>query len=178
MFKLGIPTLVVKKFDVHEEARDGKYIEITGRASGFLSWLFTLMKLDTLTVMNLEENSLSFKSSSLSGEVHTVLPLAAIESSQCGFSKSISLLTFAAIALLFGISSGETGGFFLGLIIAAVFIALYFFSKRMFISVMAGGTTVQIAYKKGVIEGVEVDLDRTLSAIELLNKRILMKHAD
>lgn len=178
MFKFGMPTLVVRQFDIDENGADGKYLEIVGRASGFISWILNLMKLDTLTTLHLEKDRLSLKSSSLSGEVHTVLPLAAIESTQCGFSKSLSLLTMAFIVLLMGLLSGGFGEFILSVLIAAVFLALYFFSKRMFISVTAGSTIISIAFKKGVIEGVDVDLNRTLSAIALLNSMVLKEHSN
>ena len=46
----------------------------------------------------------------------------------------------------------------------------------MFISVAAGNKSVDIAFKKGVIEGVSVDLDRTLSAIQLLNNMVTKEH--
>ena len=47
----------------------------------------------------------------------------------------------------------------------------------MFISVSAGDTTVSIGFKKGVIEGVTVDLERTKSAIELLNDKIVKENS-
>ena len=51
MFKFGMPTLVVRKFNIDENGSDGKYIELSGRPSGLLSWLLTLMKLDTVTTL-------------------------------------------------------------------------------------------------------------------------------
>ncbi len=87
MLKLGTRTLAARMFNADEEGKDGKYIEIIGRASGLISWILTLMSLDTLTTLRLEANNLSVKSSSLSGVIHTVMPLGAIGSTQCGFFK-------------------------------------------------------------------------------------------
>ena len=176
MFKFGMPTLVIRKFNVNESGSDGRYLEIVGRASGLISWLLTLMKLDTLTTLYLEADRLFVKTSSLSGETHTVMPLGAIESTQCGFSKSMIWITLAVIIVLGGLSSGEGGVFFFSLVIGAIFFAIYFLSKRMFISVTAGSTTIAIAFKKGVIEGTSVDLDKTLSALQLLNEMVLKQH--
>ena len=176
MFKFGTPTLVVRKFSIDENGSDGKYLEIVGRASGLISWILTLMKLDTLTTLKLEGDHLSVKSSSLSGEIHTVMPLGAIESTQCGFSKSIIWLTLGVSTVVGGLLSG--GSALLGLlVVGAIFILIYFLSKRMFISVAAGNKSVDIAFKEGVIEGVPVDLDRTLAAIQLLNTMVTKEHA-
>ena len=177
MFKFGMPTLVVRKFNIDENGSDGKYIELSGRPSGLLSWLLTLMKLDTVTTLKLEKDRLSVKSSSLSGEIHTVMPLGAIESTQCGFSKSLSWLLIGTFIIISGILSGDGGAFFLSLIVGIILFIIYFFSKKMFISVSAGDTTVSIGFKKGVIEGVTVDLERTKSAIELLNDKIVKENS-
>lgn len=176
MFNFGMPTLVIRKFNVHENGSNGKYLEIIGRASGLISWILTLMKLDTLTTLYLETDRLFVKTSSLSGETHTVMPLGAIESTQCGFSKSMIWLALAVIVVLGGMSSGEGGEFIVSLIIGAIFFVMYFLSKRMFISVTAGSTTVAITFKKGVIEGVSVDIDNTLAALKLLNLMIVKEH--
>lgn len=176
MFKFGMPTLVVRKFSVEENGSDGKFLEIIGRASGLISWILTVLKLDTLTTLQLEADRLSVKTSNLSGEVHTVMPLGAIESTQCGFSKSMIWITLAVVVIVGGLSSGGGWVFIGSLIVGATFLLIYFSSKRMFISVTAGGTSVAIAYKKGVIEGVTVDLDRTLSAIRLLNSMVVKEH--
>lgn len=176
MFKFGMPTLVIRKFNVNENGSDGKYIEIIGRASGLISWILTLMKLDTLTTLQLEADRLFVKNSSLSGEIHTAIPLGAIESTQCGFSKSLIWLTLTVIAIAGGVLSGDGGAFIGALVIGAIFFVIYFFSKRMFISVTAGSTTVAIAFKKGVIEGVSVDLDKTLAALQLLNSMVVKEH--
>ena len=173
MLSFGMPTLVLRQFDINEVASDGPSIEIEGRATGFVSWLLTVMKLSTLTTLKLESDRLSLVSASLSGEIHTVIPLGAIESTQCGYSKAISLLDAAFLVLAVGLSTGELGGFLVSLLIAAVFGAAYFFSDKMFISVAAGDTKVAIAYKKSAIEGTQIDLERTLQAIRVINQRII-----
>jgi len=173
MLSFGIPTLVLRQFDINEEATDSPALEIEGRAVGFVSWILTMMKLSTLTSLRLESDRVFLVSSGLAGEVHSVIPIGAIESTQCGYSKAISLLAAAFIVLIFGLSTGELVGFLVSLLVAAVFGAAYFFSDKMFISITAGSTKLAIAYKKSVVEGSQIDLDKTLQAIRLINQRII-----
>jgi len=172
----GMPTLIVRKFEIDENAANGNYLQIEGRTSGLVSWLLTLMKLDTLTTMELNTDRLSVKASNLSGQIHTVMPLRAISSTQCGFSKSLAWLTWAIIIFIGGLLSRDSGVFIVSLIISALFLLVYIFSKNMLISVSTGGAKgVAIAFKRGVVEGISVDLNRTLKAIELLNKVVAEK---
>jgi len=177
MLKFGIPTLVLRQFDINENATEGSTIEITGRATGLISWLLTVMKLSTLTTLRLDADRLSVVTAGLSGEIHTVMPLGAIESTQCGYSKTVAFLAIAIGSLLFGLTTGEMGAFLVFLVIAVAFFVGYFLSDKMFVSVTAGGINVAIAYKKGVIDGVSVDLDRTLQAIQVLNQKIIQEHS-
>lgn len=59
MLSFGMFTLVLRQFDINESASDGPPIEIAGRASGFVSWLLTVMKLSTLTALRLESDRVS-----------------------------------------------------------------------------------------------------------------------
>ena len=173
MFGIGRPTLAIRQFNINEAASDAPAIEIEGRAVGFVSWLLTLMKLSTLTTLRLEADRLVFVESSLSGEIHTVVPLAGIDSTQCGYSKTIWLLGVAVAVLLVGLSTGDGGPILVSILIAAAFGAAYFFSDKMFISISAGSTKVALEYKKGVIEGTTIDLERSLQAIAVINGKVM-----
>jgi len=175
MFNFRVTTLVLTQFSIDKDASDSSAIEIVGRPSGFTAWLLAQMKLDTPTTLKLRGDELSFVYGSLSGETHTVIPVSAIESTQCGYSKNLVYMYLGVIALLGGLTSGEFAPFLLLAIVAAVFFALYFFSNRMFIAVSAGNRTEMIAYKKGLIEGEQVDLERTLQAIAVINENVLAK---
>jgi len=175
MFKFGVTTLVLRKFEINKEAVEAPAIEIVGRPGGFIAWLLTAMKLNTLTTLRLEGDELSVVYGSLSGETHTVIPVSAIESTQCGHSKTLAYLYLGIISVLFGLSTGELIPFLGLLIMGGVFFAAYYLSNRMFISVSAGNRTEMIAYKKGLVEGETVDLDRTLEAIDIINTNVLAK---
>ena len=176
MFKFGLPTLVLRQFSINEAATSDPAIEITGRASGFTQWLLTAMKLSTLTTFRLQGDELSVVSGGLSGETHTVIPVSAIESTQCGFSKSMGFLIAGAAFLLLGLLSAKLNVLLMSAVVAAVAFALYYFSNRMFISVSAGDRTETIQYKKGLIDGQSVDLERTLQAIAIVNAAVLDRH--
>jgi len=112
---------------------------------------------------------------SLSGETHTIIPVTAIESTQCGYSKTLIYLYVAIAAVLLGLSTGDLAPFLASLLFAAIFGALYYFSNRMFIAVSAGNRTEMIAYKKGLIDGETVDLERTVEALNILNRNVIEK---
>ena len=176
MFKIALPTLVIRKFDLNDGTGDGPRIEIAGRASGLTQWLLTVMKISTLTTFKLQGEELSVVSAGLNGEIHTVIPVSAIESTECGYSKSIGWAILGVIFLLTALTSGSMNVFLVGVILAGISFAFYYFSSRMFISVMAGNRDAKIQYKKGVIEGEPVDLERTLAAIEAVNTAVLDRH--
>ena len=177
MFGIGRPTLALRQFNISEDPSVTPAIEIEGRAVGFISWLLTIMKLSTLTRLRLESDQLTLVESSLSGEIHTVIPLAAVDSTQCGYSKTMWLLVAAMLSVLAGLSTGEGGPIMLSIVIAVVFGAAYFFSDKMFISASAGSTKLAIEYKKGVIEGTKVDLETSLRAISVINSKVMEQRA-
>lgn len=173
MLSFGMPSLVLRQFDINEAAADSPSIEIERRATGFVSWLLTVMKLSTLTILKLESDRLSVLSASLPGEIHTVIPPGAIQGTQCRYLKAISFFVATLLVLAVGLSTGELGGFLVSLLIAAIFGAVYFFSDKMYISVAAGETKVAIAYKKSAIEGTQIDIERKLQAIRAINQKII-----
>ena len=173
MFKFGVPTLIIRKFSISKDAAGGSDIEIIGRASGLTQWLLTLMKISTLTTLKTKGEELSLVSAGLGGEIHTVIPISAIESTECGFSKSIGWVVLGIIALLYGIGSQAMNMFLFSAIIAAICFAVYYMSGQMFISAMAGGREIHIKYKKGMIDGEKVDLESTLEAIATINAKVL-----
>lgn len=177
MFGIGRPTLALRQFNINEDGSDTPVIEIEGRAVGIISWLLTLMKLSTLTTLRLESDRLVLVESSLSGEIHTVIPLAGVDSTQCGYSKTIWLLGAAVAVILVGLSTGDSGPILISILLAAVLGAAYFFSDKMFISVSAGSTKVAIEYKKGAIEGTKIDLERSLQAIAIINRKVMEKRS-
>lgn len=170
---IGPATIVLRKFDLNEDAPDGNTITIEGRASGFWAWFLAVLKVDNLTVLKLEKDAVSLKYPSQSGQTHQFIPLGSVDATTCSYSRPWKWIVFALIAASFGIMNDSPSIVLLGLICAAAFIAIYAFSKRIFISARSGGTEISIAYKRSIIEGNDIDFDKTLEAIRLLNKKII-----
>jgi hypothetical protein len=177
--RAGGPTLVLKKFSVSESSQDGVFIEIVGRASGFMAWLLTVLGFDAETQLNVTENDFSFKSSSLFGQIVQTAPLLNISSTHCGYSKPIGFLIIGCIFIIGGIISsmgryGSSGAFIAGLIIGGIFLLLYWLSKKMTLSFETnGGMIMGLTFKRSVIENVAVDIEKARQAIEVINKNII-----
>ena len=134
MFNFRVTTLVLRKFSINRESADEPAIEIVGRASGLMPWILTKMNLNTLTTLKLKGEELSVVYGSVSGETHTVIPVSAIESTQCGYSKTLAYLYLAFIALIYGLILRDASLFFaLALLATEISVAcgkLYFAKPR------------------------------------------------
>ena len=166
------PLLVLKKFKVIEKDPKGEFIEISGRASGFLSWLLTTMGLHEITSFKITNDEVNFNVASLYGEVFHVVSLSRIASVQCGYYKPINLLIIGG---LFLVSSVFLGRFAIITILAGiVLIIIYFFKKEISLGIeTAGGAFFQVNFKKSFIENVAVDIDKAREAIALIRQKVI-----
>jgi hypothetical protein len=181
----GTP-IVLKRFHLNEDPAAGTVVEIVGRTSGILSWILNLLRLEQDFRFIVTDSEASVIRGSLSGIVHTYIPLNKVTSTVCGYQRSI--LAFALAALftvgfvlnllsgLFENNRNEIGsdmGLAFGfLILAAIFALVYFLSKRIGINI----ETMHrhgLVFKRSVIENVEVDLPQALRAISVINTRVL-----
>lgn len=171
------PTLVLKALNIFSEGKDGTYINIIGRPAGMISWLLTALGLETTTTLVLTSDRLTYSGASFRGEHYTVLPLPSIESTSCGYSKPIGWVVAGVLAIIIGLVfdrpdvQAESIIRIVAIVLGALFIIKYFFSKKMYMAVSAGQTTVSISFKKSVIENVPVTLERTKEAISVLNTK-------
>ena len=171
--------LVLRRFDIDENASHGSYLSIAGRASGLTAWFLTTMKLDTETTLEVSETEVVFNSASLSGEVYHFVPIAHISSTHCGYSKPISYLIVGVVFIVVSLLLLSLVGMFLIeegtllLLIGVVFLVMYYLKKSMFVSVETeGGTKIRLAFKRSAIENVALDIDRVKEGIALLNDQI------
>jgi hypothetical protein len=184
--RISGPSLVLRKFNLNEAAPDGLVVDIEGRASGLISWLLTVLGLDAITTLKITGKELSFRSSSLFGQIYQVAPLPNISSTHCGYSKPIGYLVLGVLIGLAGIVASFAqhgggglagGGGMAGLpliVIGLVFIIAYFLSKKLAISVeTSGGMVMGLTFKRSVIENVPVDIQKALMAIQLINRKIV-----
>jgi hypothetical protein len=182
--RIGIsgPTLVLRKFSVIETTPNGYFVDIVGRASGLTAWLLTVMRFDTETSLKVSKKDISFKSSSLFGQIHQVSPLPSISSTHCGYSRPISFLILGIIFIFISLynymfRSYAMGAEFLpiiNLIIGVLFFIAYWLSKKMALSIQTkGGVTMGLIFKRSVIENVAVDIQKAIQAISIINKNVI-----
>jgi hypothetical protein len=182
--RISGPTLVLRKFNLNESAPDGLVVDIEGRESGVISWILTVLGLDAITTLKTTGTELSFRSSSLFGQIHRVASLPNISSTHCGYSKPIGYLIIGVLIGLAGVVAGfalsaahASGSGLVGLsliVIGLVFIVAYFLSKKLAISVeTSGGMVMGLTFKRSVIENVPVDIEKAFLAIQLINRQVV-----
>ena len=175
--RISGPELVIRRFHIDEAAEDLN-VEIVGRASGITAWFLTVIGIDAETKLLVHKTKISFKSASLSGELHQVVPMASISSTHCAYSKPIFLLFFGIILFIAGLISSQvvnvSGLLIVGLVIGGIFVLLYFLSKKISIVLeTSGGMQLSLSFKRSVIENVSIDLDQALKVIKIINDNIV-----
>jgi hypothetical protein len=170
--------LVLRRFTVNEVSTNGIVIDISGRRAGLIAWLLTAIGFDAETTLTMNDDELSLKTSRLSGQTHQLIPLPNISSTRCGYHKPIGAMIFGIIfvilGLLWGFSNESGMALALGLIPGAAFLAIYWLSRSMLISVeTVGGTPLGLRFKPGVIGGVPVDIRKVLQTIRLINQHVV-----
>jgi hypothetical protein len=172
------PTLVLRKFKINESPIDNVLIEIVGRPEGIIGWLLTTLGLDAETALKVTDTEISFKSSSLQGELHRVVSLQSVSSTHCGYSKPILFMIIGVIVIIGGILGGiaesSVSIFFVGLILGMVFVNLYWLKKAIILTLeTSGGMVLGLAFSRSVIENVSIDMEQALNAIRTINKYVV-----
>lgn len=182
------PTLVLRKFEIDETPSANLLVDISGRPSGIIAWLLTTVGVDAETSLKSTDKEITFRSSSLFGQINRVVPLPSISSTHCGYSRPIGYLILGIIFILVGILStffpmsilwqfglyGSRGLLLFSLVIGGVFLIAYWLSKKMTIFLETrGGMTMGLTFKRSVIESVPVDINKALKAISILNQKII-----
>jgi len=185
----GTP-VVLKRFHVNEDPSAKTAVEISGRLSGIVSWVLTLLRLEPEFELVVNDSEATIRRGSLSGIVYIYVPLAKISASVCGYQRSI--LAFGlAVLFSFGFVLNLVSGFlesnrdqvgsdmgyaFGFLVLAAIAALIYFLSKRIAI-VFETMHQHGFVFKRSVIENVSVDLPQAMQAIAVINARILAAQA-
>ena len=173
------PTLVLRRFNIDEGASAKVLVDIAGRAEGITAWLLTIVGIDAETSLKVTGKEVSFKSSSLFGQTHQVVPLPSVSSTHCGYSKPIGYLVIGVIFLIGGILTGlnqYNGGLIIiiGVILGATFLLAYYLSKKIVISLeTSGGIVMGLSFKRSVIENVSIDMEQALKVIGIVNHEMI-----
>lgn len=187
---VGGTPIVLRSFRVSGDPTAATIIEISGRISGVVSWILTLLRLEPEFQFSVTRTDISIRSASLSGIQHTYIPLSAVTATVCGYQRSILAFAFAVL-FSFGFVSQLLSGFLTAnqdevgndmglafgfLILAAIAALVYFLSKRIGLwaeTLHAHGFN----FKRSMIENISVDLPQALKAIEVLNGLVLSARA-
>ena len=105
------------------------------------------------------------------------IPIVAMTGVIGGYQKPKPLFFAAIIILIGGISTSvEAGvGAFLGaLVLSSILAVFYVLKKEMSLYVQNGGDVLWgLAFKRSVIEGIPVDIEKVNKAIAIINQKVL-----
>lgn len=177
--KVRGPVLVLRKFKINESQSADPLVDIIGRTSGIIHYLLTIMGLDEETSFKLTNREILFKSSSLFGQLNMIASLPSISSIHCGYSRPIEYIFLGVTFIVGGIwslFSKEWAGmkFMGGLVVGAIFLVVYWLSKKIGIAIETrGGMILGLIFKRSVIERIPVDIENAQKVIRIINKKVI-----
>lgn len=160
-------------------------IELAGRQQGVISFLLTLVGVSPITELRVTAEEICCNSTSLFGRQNQAVPLRAVTSVAAGTRKPVGYLFVSFLFAFIGVFGGlgvlwqdGLGRFLAALLmcgaLAALFIWLYAINKRFFFSIYTqGGPPILLSLKPNVIEGVPLDLDRSLQVVKIIRDLIV-----
>lgn len=192
---LILQSLTVKRHNIEE----GVMIEISGRRTGIISTLVSIIGFEGRYHLKVFNDITEFEETNLSGNKRTIIPNGSIVKISQGYYRPVfklfmCLLFSVFLLILFGvfIKSNDPGEFINGafnllgvtmpvlgsLIISTVgfcfFLLTYIFGKSIQISIGNGEGNYGFAFKRGVLEGVRIDIFKLEQAV-ICYKEIVMK---
>ena len=183
--------LVIKAWKAESKPIDDKnnYVSITGRESGLVAWILSLMGVDPVTTIRVGMDRVEFSSSSLAGTQSRLIPLQSICSTYYGYHKPWkAAVGIVAFFLFFGTSiasavmqdGSRNGGasIFLGAGAAGFIIALiyYFLNRTLTLGfVEVSGFVGGIKFKRSVIENIDINEAQAKSVCTIIQRLIEAK---
>lgn len=175
-------SLVIKSWFAKDTANEnGNYVHIVGRASGLISWILSLLKIDAVSEVEVQDDLIKFTQSSLSGREIRIIPLKSITSAFYAYEKPwkkvatiISLSLAFMLMGMFGLADGSLVGLgFFGIVGGVIY---YVLSKKLKVAVVdASGWTGSFAFKRSVIEGQNINEEQAYQVIEIIRTLIEKK---
>lgn len=173
----GMQSLVVKEWHVNPDA-DTKVL-IKARKGGLVDWLLNLLGLDSTTVFRLDGNHVSLSEGSLAGHVKEIVPLTGTCNLGTAYLKPFGYIIAAIVCFLMafmGMCDDRANGFWImsQLFAGIVSIILYFLNRCMVLYVIPdSGSSIMIAFKRSVIEGVDVDEKAAMKVVNLMSDSVI-----
>ena len=192
--------LILQSFTVRRHSIEkGVLIEISGRKTGFISTFFAFIGFEGKYHLKVFNEVTEFEETNLSGNKRTIIPNGSIVEISQGYYRPVFKLFMCFLFLLFllilfgvFIKSDSMNEFLSGtfnllsipipvlssLIISIVgflfFLLTYLFGKSIQIGIGNGEGNYGFAFKRGVLEGVKIDVFKLEEAV-LCFKEIVLK---
>lgn len=158
MIRILGPALVLKQFNTDQYS--GR-VYVVGRQPGFMGWFLSAIGVDAQTELTVTPTEVTFRQASLFGEAVTVCPVSRVACASAGYAKPIEFLIIAGLTAF-------------TVIIPIVMIIMFFLEKRMFVMVeTTGGGSFAIAFKRSLIEGVEVNQEKAKEVLQILHRNVM-----
>lgn len=181
--------LVIKAWKAENKPIDDKnnYVSITGRESGLIAWVLSLMGVDPTTTIRVGIDRVEFSSSSLAGTQSRLIPLQSICSTYYGYHKPwkaavgiLAFFLFFGTAIASAVTEGgpRNGGLSLGIAAAGfVFAAIYYFLNRTLTLgfVEVSGVISGIHFKRSVIENIDINEAQAKTVCTIVQRLIEAK---
>lgn len=175
-------TIVLKSWRANKGPDSkGYFISINGREGGLIAWFLALVKIDPTTTLKVNMNRVEFIVASLAGTDNRLIPLNNISSTYYGYHKpwKIALgiiLTFVGLGSAAAQSGGFVAGLFTVLIGIAIALVYYFLNRSLTIGIVEiSGVVSGIAFKRSVIENIDVDENQAKYACDLIQALVERK---
>lgn len=165
------PVLVLRRFELTPE-NPAELLRVEGRATGFVSWVLTMFGLDPVTTFRMDKHGVMLQGASVSGRYKQEIPLPKIEATMTAYSKSITALALAGLVVILGLIRGGWSSVVMTLLIAGVYILFFLFSRRLVLSVAAGGRSIGIGFKRGVLGSIQIDFDLVERAAAIIDAHV------
>lgn len=171
--------LVLKELAINEDGPH--YLHLVGRKSGLIAYLLSLIGIDPITTMDVIGNKIEVEEGSLSGKVKHLVPINSICNLGAGYFKPFVLIVVAVVLLVLtfvlSFAGDVPGGVTFILFVAAIACAVaYFLKKTLILFALPGsGFGPIVAFKRSVIEGVDIDEAQAKRIVALLTSLIAKK---
>lgn len=173
----GARALVVKEWKIDPGAPIP--VCIKGRKAGLLAWFLSFLKLDATTTFELHANHVSLADGSLAGQIREIVPLSGACNIGTGYLKPFGYILaavgfcFWAIVSLFN-DNASGWAVVWQLVLAVGSVIAYFLNRCLVLYVKpVSSSTIQIAFKRSVIEGVDVDEETSRKVVRLVVDAIM-----
>jgi hypothetical protein len=168
---MSMNAFVIKSWSASDSpASDGSYINIDGRAGGFVSFLLNLLGISPTVRLVVRADKVAFQQGSLEGTFNFLTPLENICSTFYAFKRPLKESVFLGVffgALTFWAFAIP------GIVIGILYYAL---NKRLTIGFTdIGGRLSQIPFKRSVIDGRDLDETQAARVCEIMERLVDVK---